>query len=171
MRTHTAADPECCGHSEAAPAQRRGSSPAPPEENRRLQGRGGLPGCAETDRPQRAPTRPLRPKTVVRWRRGRGPAKPGRGSENAKNGPALPPDYWLVGLLDTDRSKRAGQRTLGCPKAGRVGRATERGGGSHHPQTTDPGAGVRAASRTQAGGGSQPKRPARRRCLFIRPGT
>ncbi len=64
--THTAAGPD------AAVIQR------PPRPGPRLQGRSGRPGCAETDRAQRA-ARPLRPKTMVRRRRGRGPGEAGAG--------------------------------------------------------------------------------------------
>ena len=85
MRTHTAADPESAVIQRPPRPEARflpgaaGGEPGAPRAD-------GLPGCAETDRPQRAPTRPPRPKTVVRWRRGRGPAKPGGGPENAKSG-------------------------------------------------------------------------------------
>ena len=89
----------CCGHTEAAPPRAE------------LQGQGGRPGCAETDRAQRAPTRPQRPKTVVRRRRGRGPAKPGRGAENAKNECAA--RAWFGSRRRADRQRievAAGQR-------------------------------------------------------------
>ena len=64
--THTAADPD------AAVIQR------PPRPEPKLQGQSGRPGCAETDRAQRAPTRPLCPKTEAagagsRRSRGGGP--------------------------------------------------------------------------------------------------
>ena len=92
-RTQTAADPD------AAVIQR------PPLPEPKLQGQSGRPGCAETDRTQRAQTRPQRPKTVVRWRRGRGPAKPGRETENAKN------ECVASGLIFSSiRVRRAGEQ-------------------------------------------------------------
>ena len=96
----------CCGHTEAAPSRAEVSPGAAGGPG--LQGRGGRPGCAETDRAQRAATRPQRPKTVVRRRRGRGPAKPGSGAENAKTCPGSP-----LCLGGRPRRERGGEQENG----------------------------------------------------------